>query len=40
MNGKDLEGSGCNLFEDVKNGREIVVFYSEVRHSVPALFHV
>jgi hypothetical protein len=25
MNGKDWEGSGCNLFEDVKNGREVVV---------------
>jgi hypothetical protein len=32
-------GSGYSLFEDPKNGREVVAFYSEVRHSVPALFH-
>jgi hypothetical protein len=40
MNGKDWGGRGCVLFEGVKNGRAVVAFYSEVRYSVPASFHV
>jgi hypothetical protein len=40
MNGKDWEGREYVLFEGVKNGRAVVAYYSEVPHSVLALFHV